>query len=202
MTDKSEDETADRQAKEAGKQQKSEEPKKPAFKSKKDELADAHEEAAKYLDMARRTQADFDNYRKRTERDNAEYRKYATSGLVTELLNIADDLERALSSMKQGDPAAVGVGAVRNNLMKVLNEQGLKEIPTDVDFDPNVHEALMVAEGDEDGKIAEVYQKGYMMHDRVLRYAKVKVTKKKEAPKASEPEETPAEKHQDNKEGD
>ncbi|MBQ5397750.1 MAG: nucleotide exchange factor GrpE, partial [Candidatus Methanomethylophilus sp.] len=65
-------------------------------------------------------------------------------------------------------------------LMKILENQGVTEVPVDKGFDPNMHEALMVMEGDEDGKVAQVYQKGYLMNGRVLRTAKVVVTKKKE----------------------
>ena len=64
--------------------------------------------------------------------------------------------------------------------MKVLESNGLKEIPTEGKFDPNYHEALCAVEGDDDGTIAEVFQKGYMLNGKVLRYSKVKVTKKKE----------------------
>ena len=67
--------------------------------------------------------------------------------------------------------------------MKTLASHGIAEIPTDCKFNPNFHEALCVAEGDEDGNIAEVYQKGYASGDRVLRYSKVKVTKAPEAEK-------------------
>lgn len=152
----------------------------------KAENARLAEESAKYLDMARRLQADFDNYRKRTQKENDDYRKYATQTLVTDLLNVADDLERALASAKADDPLTVGVRAVRGNLMKVLEGEGLKEIPTDGRFDPNMHEAMCLTDGAEDGRIAEVYQKGYTMNGRVIRYAKVRVTRKQAAP-APEP---------------
>lgn len=155
----------------------------------KAENARLTEESAKYLDMARRLQADFDNYRKRTQKENEDYRKYATQGLVTDLLNVADDLERALMSAKADDSLAVGVRAVRGNLMKVLEGEGLREIPTDGQFDPNMHEAMCMTDGAEDGRIAEVYQKGYAMNGRVIRYAKVRVTRKQAA---SVPEPTPA----------
>ncbi|MDD4669224.1 MAG: nucleotide exchange factor GrpE, partial [Candidatus Methanomethylophilus sp.] len=118
-------------------------------------------------------------------RDNAEFRKYANQNLVADLLNVADDLERALSAVKQDDSVAAGVKAVRTNLMKILEQNGLQEIPTDGKFDPNLHEAMIVADGDEDDRIAEVYQKGYIMNGRVLRTAKVKVTKKKAAAEAA-----------------
>lgn len=162
-------------------------------KSLEKELEKSKAEAKENLERFQRTFAEFDNYRKRTEREMAEYRKFATSNLVKELLNISDDLERALSTAKDPeDPLAVGVKAVRGNLVKILESEGVTEVPTDKGFDPNMHEALMVVEGDEDNKIAQVYQKGYMMNGRVLRFAKVVVTKKKEQEAAPEQDEKTA----------
>ncbi|MCQ2071214.1 MAG: nucleotide exchange factor GrpE [archaeon] len=163
--------------------------KKDEIEALKEEVAKAQNEAATYLDTARRTQAEFENFRKRTEKDKAEYVKYATSGLVTELIDVAENLEKALASAKQDDPVAVGVKMVHSNLMKILESKGLQEVPAEV-FDPNMHEALMVIDGEEDNKIAQVYQKGYMMGGRVLRYAKVVVTRKKEEASASAEEST------------
>ena len=158
------------------------------------ELEKYKAEAQENLDRYQRTFAEFDNYRKRTEREMADYRKFATSGLVKELLDISDDLERALSTAKDHeDPFTIGVKAVRGNLIKILESQGVTEVPTDKGFDPNMHEALMVMEGEEDNKIAQVYQKGYMMNGRVLRFAKVVVTKKKEQEAAPEQDEKTAE---------
>ena len=145
-----------------------------------DALAEAKAEAEKYLDMARRLQADFDNYRKRTQRENEEYRKFACSSIVGELLTIVDDLDRALEHSGEETEFVKGIRGVRTNLMKILESNGLKEIPTEGKFDPNYHEALCAVEGDDDGTIAEVFQKGYMLNGKVLRYSKVKVTKKKE----------------------
>ena len=145
------------------------------------QLEQAKAEADDFKDRWQRTFAEFDNYRKRTEKEMADFRKFANSGLVTELLNVVDDLGRALESAPDAESSlAVGVKAVRGNLVKILESQGVSEVPTDKGFDPNMHEALMVVEGEEDDKIAQVYQKGYMMNGRVLRFAKVVVTKKKE----------------------
>ena len=143
-----------------------------------DPLKEAQEQAAKYLDMARRIQADFDNYRKRTQRENEEFRKYASAGIVTDLLNIVDDLDRALEHAKEDDDLAVGIKGVRTNLMKILESNGLQEIPADGKFNPNYHEALCTVDGDEDDQIAEVFQKGYTLNGKVIRFTKVKVTKK------------------------
>ena len=159
-------------------------------KEKKPEKSDAMEElqkkldeaeakAGEYLQMAQRLQADFDNFRKRTQRENEEFKTFATAGLISELLTIEDDLDRALDSAKEENDFVIGVRGIRQNLMKVLESKGLTEIPTDGKFDPNCHEALCVEESDTDGDIAEVFQKGYRLGNKVLRYSKVKVTRKR-----------------------
>ena len=176
MTDKSR--RKDEVPEEAEEEKPKSEPEAEAEEPKADLLAEAEAKAEKYLDMARRLQADFDNYRKRTERDNAEFRKYACSSIVTDLLTVVDDLDRALGYVKEESDFVTGIRGVRTNLMKVLEANGLKEIPADGDFDPNYHEALCTVEGDEDDKVAEVFQKGYTLNGKVIRYSKVKVTKK------------------------
>ena len=159
-------------------------------KEKKPEKSDAMEElqkkldeseakAGEYLQMAQRLQADFDNFRKRTQRENEEFKAFATAGLISELLTIEDDLDRALDSAKEENDFVIGVRGIRQNLMKVLESKGLTEIPTDGKVDPNCHEALCIVEADTDGDIAEVFQKGYRLGNKVLRYSKVKVTKKR-----------------------
>ena len=142
-------------------------------------LDEAEAKAGEYLQMAQRLQADFDNFRKRTQRENEEFKTFATAGLISELLTIEDDLDRALDSAKEENDFVIGVRGIRQNLMKVLESKGLTEIPTDGKFDPNCHEALCVEESDTDGDIAEVFQKGYRLGNKVLRYSKVKVTRKR-----------------------
>jgi len=144
-------------------------------------LAEANAKAEEYLNMARRLQADFDNFRKRTEKESEEFRKFAIGGVAVSLLTIVDDMDRALGTAKEETELVIGIRGIRQNLMKVLEENGLKEISTDCKFDPNIHEALCTVEADTDGDIAEVFQKGYRLNDRVIRYPKVKVTKKKES---------------------
>lgn len=150
----------------------------PKVEEEKDPLAEAQAKADQYLDMARRLQADFDNYRKRSQRDNEEFRKYACSSIVSDLLTIVDDLDRALEHAGDETDFVKGIRGVRANLMKVLESNGLQEIPADGKFDPNLHEALCTVDGDEDDMIAEVFQKGYTLNGKVLRYTKVKVTRK------------------------
>lgn len=143
------------------------------------QLSEAQAKADEYLDMARRIQAEFENFRKRTEKENEEFRKYASADILAELLNISDDLERAMEHADQDSELTKGLNGIQHNLNKLLQSKGITEIPCDGKFDANCHEALCVKEGEEDGDIVEVFQKGYRMNDRVLRYSKVMVTKAK-----------------------
>ena len=140
-------------------------------------LAEAEKKAAANLEMAIRIQADFDNYRKRAQKENEEFKRFAIESFIAEMLDIVDDLERALSHADKGSDLAAGVSAVRNNLVKILRSKGLEEIDTNGKFDPSVHEAFCIQPGETDGDIVEVFQKGYRIGDRIVRYAKVKVTK-------------------------
>ncbi len=149
-----------------------------------EKLAEAQAQADRYLDMARRLQADFDNFRKRTQRDNEDFRKYACSSIVGELLTVVDDLDRALEQAGEETEFVKGIRGVRANLIKVLESNGLQEISVDGRFDPEFHEALCTMDGEEDGLVAEVFQKGYTLNGKVLRYSKVKVTKKAERSEA------------------
>jgi len=151
-----------------------------ALEERTDALAEANAKAEEYLNIARRLQADFDNFRRRTEKENDEFRKFALCGMAVSLLTIVDDMDRALGTAEEETELVIGIRGIRQNLMKVLEENGLKEIPTDCKFDPNLHEALCTVEADTDGDIAEVFLKGYRMNDKIIRYPKVKVTKKKE----------------------
>ena len=141
-------------------------------------LEESEAKTAEYLLMAQRLQADFDNFRRRTQKENQEFKLFATADLISEMLNIVDDLDRALSVATEENDIVIGIRGVRNNLMKALEAKGLVEIPTDGKFDANCHEALCIVESDVDGDIDEVFQKGYRIGDKILRYSKVKVTKK------------------------
>ncbi|MCQ2055971.1 MAG: nucleotide exchange factor GrpE [archaeon] len=145
-----------------------------------EKLKKAESEASEYLHMAQRLQADFDNFRKRTRRESEEFRAFAVAGIVSEMLNIVDDFDRALRQVKEENDFVEGVVGIRQNLLKILESKGLKEIPTDGKFDPSCHEALCTTESDSEGNIAEVFQKGYRIGDKILRYSKVKVTIKKQ----------------------
>jgi molecular chaperone GrpE len=132
--------------------------------------------AAEYLGVAKRVQADFENFKRRTQREREELVKLANHRLLEQLLLVFDDLERALAAKCSEEELRRGVSRIRDNMAVLMKDHGLREIPSDGRFDPSVHEALAVGEG-EDGMILEVFQKGYYLGDRVLRCSKVKVAK-------------------------
>jgi molecular chaperone GrpE len=142
-------------------------------------LADAETKRDEYLADLQRLAADFDNYRKRVARDQAQLVARAHEALVKELLPVLDDLERALGAAEMHDEATVveGVRLVQRGLADQLAREGLEEIAADGAFDPHVHEALLSqpAEGAEPGTVLQVVQKGYRLGDRVLRPARVVV---------------------------
>lgn len=134
-----------------------------------------------------RLQADFDNTRKRLEKEKQDFVKFANEGLIVELLNVLDDLERAVDlteSKHQDLPAFLkGIEMILAHLYDMLKEYGVKPIVAkDKIFDPNFHEALMQIENNDlpEHTNVEELQKGYLLNDRVIRTSKVKVSKKPE----------------------
>ena len=142
-------------------------------------LAEAEAKRDEYLDHLQRLKAEFDNYRKRSLRDQEALVARAHERLVKELLPVLDDLERALDAAEVHDEASLveGVRLVQRALQASLEREGLAEIETDGAFDPHVHEALLAqpGEGAEPGSVLQVVQKGYRLGDRVLRPARVVV---------------------------
>jgi molecular chaperone GrpE len=130
------------------------------------------------FDRLQRLAAEFDNYRKRTAREQAASAKLANERLVKELLPVLDDLSRALDAASEHEEAKLedGVRLVHRALADLLRKEGLAEIETNGKFDPHVHEALLSQPSDEDeGSVIEVVQKGYKLGDKVLRPARVVV---------------------------
>jgi molecular chaperone GrpE len=161
----------------------------PAPAEPEDELAVALRERGEYLALAQRTQADFENYRKRAARDAAAAGERAKSGLVRELLPVVDNLERALHAASAGErgdeggqPAehlADGVRLVHSELVSTLARNGVEGFdPRGEKFDPELHEALSMrsAEGAEPGTVLDVVEKGYRLNGAVLRPARVVVS--------------------------
>jgi molecular chaperone GrpE len=145
-----------------------------------DPLATAQRERDEYLDLARRAQADFENYRKRAAREAAASGERAKSGLVRELLPVVDNLERALASAQQGEQhLAEGVRLVHSALIAVLERNGVEQFdPRGDRFDPGEHEALSMREQDgaQAGLVIDVVEKGYRANGSILRPARVVVS--------------------------
>ena len=142
------------------------------------ELEAVQAERDERLNDLKRVAADFDNYRKRAQRDQENLVARAHERLVKELLPVLDDLERALDAAAQHEEAKLeeGVRLVHQNLADALAREGLAEIETNGRFDPHVHEALLTRPSDaEEGSVIDVVQKGYRLGDRVLRPARVVV---------------------------
>ena len=142
-----------------------------------DELAQVTRERDEYLDALRRLKAEFDNYRKRAAREQADLISRATERLVNQLLPVLDDLERALGAAERHEDAQLveGVKLVEQSLRNALRKEGLVEIETEGAFDPHVHEALLTQPSDdvESGTVLEVVQRGYRVGDKVVRPARV-----------------------------
>ena len=141
-------------------------------------LAYTKQKADDYLDSWKRTQADFINYKRRTEQERLEIGKYANSELILSLLPVLDDFERAFESIppRVGKTAWVdGIRLVERKLKATLAAQGLCPIKAVGEtFDPNQHEAVMHSKG-EDGKVVQEMEKGYKLFDKILRPSKVAV---------------------------
>jgi molecular chaperone GrpE len=152
----------------------------PEDASADDPLARAERERDEYLDLAKRTQADFENYRKRAAKEAVAAGERAKSGLVRELLPVVDNLERALASAGEDEQdLAEGVRLVHSELIAVLERNGVEQFdPAGESFDPTVHEALSTrpADGTEPGKVVDVVEKGYKANGTVLRPARVVVS--------------------------
>jgi molecular chaperone GrpE len=148
--------------------------------TEEDELTVLRRERDEYLDLAKRTQADFENYRKRAAKDIAAAGGRARIGLIREILPVVDNLERALSVAPEGngDAFVEGVRLVYMDLQGALSRAGVEPIePKGDPFDPNVHEALSMRpqEGADSGTVIDVVEKGYRTADAVVRPARVVV---------------------------
>lgn len=144
----------------------------------REQLMEERAYSKNYLEAAKRIQADFDNYKKRQQKEMEKIVDGANDRLISDLLTIIDDFERALDAA-DSEEFVVGVKQIHTNFTSLLKGYGLREIPTGVRFNPDLHEALSIGEGEE-GTILEVYQKGYFLGNKVIRYSKVKVGKQEE----------------------
>ena len=147
------------------------------------ELQEVRTKADEYLDGWQRSRAEFANYKKRVEREQAQVYQTATGAIVKRYLEVLDDLERALRNRPQNGEGAAwanGIELVYRKLQTILENEGVKPIQAEGQFfDPNFHEAVTLEESDgyESGQVIEVLQQGYMLGERVLRPAMVRVAK-------------------------
>lgn len=148
------------------------------FLEVKNHIAGLEKERDEMKALAQRVQADFYNFRRRNATVMTDCREEGLRSCIKELLPVLDNFDRAMESAKgvQNDWLE-GVRLVQRQLMETLGKCGLKEIPAEGMFDPNLHEAVMqeAAEGAESGAILAVFQKGYQVNDRIIRHSMVKV---------------------------
>lgn len=149
------------------------------MESLKQALSEEKKKAEEYLANWQRAQADFINYKRRTEEERQDFNRFANANLVLGLLPVLDDLERAFGSMPPAKSLkhswVEGIRLVARKFRETMETQGVTPIKAlGEPFDPNFHEALRQDKGKE-GIVIEEFQKGYMLGDRVLRPAKVVV---------------------------
>jgi molecular chaperone GrpE len=147
------------------------------------DAADLKRERDDYYDRLLRKTAEFDNYRKRTDRERLQLSEAAAADLLTELLPLVDDMERALKAdagSDGGDAVRRGVELIHKQLIEILRKRGVTPIDAlGADFDPHFHMAVShePADGRREGEVIEEFRRGYMLGDRLLRPAMVKVAK-------------------------
>ena len=131
-------------------------------------------------DTLKRLQAEFENYKKRVDKEKTEFVKYAHADLIAQMLPVLDSFEIALKNTTEKEKFVEGIKIIYAQLYSVLEAEGLKPIKaTGEKFDPYKHEVLMKEESDKpDDTILEEFQKGYMLNDKVLRHSKVKISGK------------------------
>ena len=150
-----------------------------------DALLKEKERADQHYDKWLRLQAEFENTKKRLDRERIEAIRYASTDIIAKILPIVDDFDRAVEAVKATkdiDSLLKGVQIIRAEIDKVLKDDGVERVESlGQPFDPHVHEAMMMVETDDhpDGTVIEELQPGYRLNGRLLRPAKVKVSKKK-----------------------
>ena len=143
------------------------------------------QEAKDHFDARLRLQAEFDNFKKRKDKELQDFRRYVNEDILREMLGVADDFYRAIAAAEQThklEDFLKGIEMIFEKFLGALKRKGIKEIEAEGQpFNPEIHEAVMQMERDdvEEGTVVSVFQKGYMLHDRVIVAPKVGVSKKK-----------------------
>src|SRR3989344_3017177 len=146
----------------------------------KDELDQKNKTIDELTDTLKRLQAEFENYRKRVEKERIEFAQYAGAMAIEKLLPVLDSFELAIKNTNDEEKFAQGVRMIYAQFVSALESVGLRPIKAEGgQFDPYKHEVLLKESSDKpEGTVLEELQKGYMFHDRVLRFSKVKVSGK------------------------
>lgn len=145
------------------------------------ELEQARQERDEMLDKLKRAQAEFENIRKRLQREKDDVVRYAASDTIQSLLPVIDDFERAMEAEGVTPEVKKGLELIHRRIFEVFSRAGLKEVSQHDTFDPNLHYAVDRApatDDQEDQQILDVYQKGYFFKDRLARASMVKVAVK------------------------
>lgn len=180
INDAAEEETVE-EAEEAAAEEPEAEKEKGSFFKKKEKKDKKDEKIEELTDRVRRQMAEFDNFRKRTEKEKTQMFETGAKSIVEKILPVVDNFERGLAAVteeEKGTPFVEGMEKIYKQMMTVLEEAGVKPIEAvGQEFDPNLHNAVMHVEDEELGEniIAEEFQKGYTYRDSVVRHSMVKV---------------------------
>ena len=147
---------------------------------KKEERKEDNKKIEELTDSLKRLAAEFENYKKRVDKERIEFVKYAHAEVIARILPVLDSFELALKNTTNTEKLIEGVKMIYAQLYSVLEAEGLKPIKaTGEKFDPYKHEVLMKEESDKpEGTVLEEFQKGYILNDKVLRFSKVKISGK------------------------
>ena len=180
INDAAEEETVE-EAEEAAAEEPEAGKEKGSFFKKKEKKDKKDEKIEELTDRVRRQMAEFDNFRKRTEKEKTQMFETGAKSIVEKILPVVDNFERGLAAVteeEKGTPFVEGMEKIYKQMMTVLEEAGVKPIEAvGQEFDPNLHNAVMHVEDEEFGEniIAEEFQKGYTYRDSVVRHSMVKV---------------------------
>ncbi len=180
INDTAEEETVE-EAEEAVAEEPETEKEKGSFFKKKEKKDKKDEKIEELTDRVRRQMAEFDNFRKRTEKEKTQMFETGAKSIVEKILPVVDNFERGLAAVteeEKGSPFVEGMEKIYKQMMTMLEEAGVKPIEAvGQEFDPNLHNAVMHVEDEELGEniVAEEFQKGYKYHDSVVRHSMVKV---------------------------
>jgi len=150
------------------------------------QIKSAEEDAKAHYDKLLRVMAEFENYRKRIEREKAEHTKYAGQNIIADMLLPLDDLDRVIEHLPKGESSEIkaiseGIGLVQSHMLSALAKHGLVcvDATPGQQFDPSLHEAVSQVESKEypSGSIVQIHRRGYQLHDRLIRAPMVSVSK-------------------------